>query len=133
MGFLDDMRKLKQAAEAQPEGLSRDEKIARAKEQLAGDARAAFETDWAAPGSEEPFVEILRGHHLTRRNETDFEWKPSIVEAYLRIVGLRPEDCYGVWATDTNESGVSEVAVGYRDRPEYARGRERFAAWRDAQ
>jgi len=132
MGFLDDMRKLKQAAEEQPEGLSSKERIERAKQQLAGDARHGFESDWMAPGAEWPYVEYLSGKRLGKA-DADLEWRPSVVEAYLTIVGLRPDDTFGIWTADAGETGVHEMAIGYRDRPEYARGRERFAAWRDAQ
>lgn len=133
MGFLDDVRKLKQAAEEQPEGLTSKEKIERAKQQLAGDARHGFESQWMAPGAEWPYVEYLSGKRLGKADHADFEWGPSVVEAYLAIVGLKPEDCFGIWTTNSGENGVYEMAIGYRDRPEYARGRERYAAWRAEQ
>src|SRR3712207_6071875 len=85
MGFLDDVRRMKAAAEAQPEGLSTQERIERAKEQLAGDARHAFATDWMAPGAEPPYIEYLAGKRLTKADHADFEWRPSVVEAYIAI------------------------------------------------
>ncbi len=133
MGFLDDMRKLKQAAEAQPEGLSSTERIERAREQLAGEAKDAFVREWVAGGFEPPYFDILTGSNLAKA-EGDVEWRPSIVEAYVSILGLRPEHCYGIWPTHVGDTGaVYEMAIAYRDRPEYAAGRARYAAWRAAQ
>ncbi len=130
MGFLDDVRRIKQAAEAQPEGLSSKEKIARAREELAAGERQAFATDWASPGWEPPYVELLDVTGGTKTDEADLKWKPSAPEAYLAICGLRPEDVYGFWPTNVGDSGaIFELAIAYRDRPEYARGRERFAEW----
>lgn len=77
--------------------------------------------------------------------------------AYLEVVGLRPEDCYsaqctvdhhrelvqgGMFTTNIGprqpcadgkprmrSHGCEHVVVAYRDRPEYAEGRERWSAY----
>jgi hypothetical protein len=127
MGFMDDVRRMKAAAEAQPEGLSRKERVARAQEQLAAEDQHEFETQWAAPGWERPYIELF-----DVSGRTDIKaGRLSPVEAYLAIVGLGPEDVFGVWPTRHGEGGIYELAVAYRDRPEYAQGRERYAAWRE--
>jgi hypothetical protein len=41
--------------------------------------------------------------------------------AYIRAVGLRPEDCYGFLPLDVNEA--ASFLYLYRDRPEYAQAR----------
>lgn len=81
----------------------------------------------------------------------------ELLEAYLEVVGVRPSDCYSAQATvdrarpliqgglfSTNlgpkqpcadgkermrTRGCEQVVVAYRDRPEYAEGRERWSAY----
>lgn len=128
MGFLDDMRRVKKAAEEQPEGLSSKERIARAQEQLAADDQQAFRSEWAVPGWEWPYVEAIDATGVG----SDMTWRPPPVVAYLAIVGIRPEDTFAVWPTNIGDSGaIFELTIAYRDRPEYASGRERYAAWRE--
>lgn len=134
MGFLDDVRRAKQAAEAQPEGLSRRERVARAMEEIAVDDRAEFVATWLDDGHELPYVEVLdTAGRINPGGAEGTGWRPAAVEAYVAIVGLRPEDCFGMWPAKLTEGGVSRTAIAYRDRPEYAAGRERFAEWRAAQ
>jgi hypothetical protein len=45
--------------------------------------------------------------------------------AYIGHVGLRPEDVYGIYAPIRGRIQQS-LTVIYRDRPEYAAGRERY-------
>jgi hypothetical protein len=61
--------------------------------------------------------------------------------AYLETVGLLPQDTYGVfpWQTRTSSGGEDggdttewdDFFIVYRDRPEYAAGRERYATQAD--
>ncbi|WP_183094822.1 hypothetical protein [Nocardioides stalactiti] len=82
----------------------------------------------------------------------------ELLEAYLGIVGVRPQDCYsaqvtcdqpsnilggGTFVTTTSSEaemcadgtarprfrGGSRIVIAYRDNPEYAEGRERWAAY----
>ena len=129
MGFLDDVRRAKQAAKSQPEGLSKKERIERAKEQLAAEDREAYEDRWLAPGAERPYIELIDVVGRAGSRAGDFGWRPWPVEAYLMVVGLHPEDCFGVWPTRSGETGVYEVAIAYRERPEYAAGRQRYEQW----
>jgi hypothetical protein len=60
---------------------------------------------------------------------------------YLEIVGLRPEDTYGVFPRGTRSTPGGEAGVGgiewddywivYRDRPEYEAARDAYAAQAD--
>ena len=82
-----------------------------------------------------------------------------MLRSYLEVVGLRPEDCYSAQATvdsahelvpvnllSTNlgpkqpcadgkdrmrTHGCEQVVIVYRDRPEYAEGRARWAAYQE--
>lgn len=131
MGFLDDVRRAKEAAAAQPEGLSGRERREAVKAALAGEDRAAFEK-WLAPDAERPYVAVLdtvgEPGEPTPGDLTG--WKPTIAEAYLGIVGIRPEDCFGVWPGRISDSGgIHSLVVAYRDRAEYEAGRARFADW----
>lgn len=51
----------------------------------------------------------------------------STLTLYIGIVGLQPEDVYGV-IPRLNGSFTIGYEIVYRDRPEYAAGRERWAA-----
>jgi hypothetical protein len=133
VGFLDDVRRAKQAAEAQPDGMSRRERVARAMEELDESDQADFEARWLPAGGELPYVEVLDTPGSTEPRSRAIGWKPTVVEAYLAIVGLTPEDCFGIWPARASENGVTKMAVAYRDRPEYAAGRERFAEWQRGQ
>lgn len=45
---------------------------------------------------------------------------------YIRIVGLQPEDVFGMHGDQNGER--SSLRIVYRDRPEYREGRRRFRA-----
>ena len=131
MGFRDGVRRAREASADQPEGLSRRERRERAKEKLAAEDRAAFE-EWLAPDAERPYVEILDavGQSTEPKRGDLTGWKPTVIEAYLGIVGVRPEDCLAVWPGRIGTEGdVHSLVVAYRDRPDYEAGRERFADW----
>ena len=78
----------------------------------------------------------------------------ELITAYLEVVGLRSEDCYGVQVTrSASDQGLADlslassrknfkldhqlihaaehVVIAYRDREEYASGRERWRAYQD--
>jgi len=79
---------------------------------------------------------------------TDFH---ELLSMYLEVVGLRPEDCYGVQATRTREGMLADLSLAsfrknlnadksrchaaehlvltYRDSAAYREGRERWAAY----
>ena len=81
------------------------------------------------------------------------DWKELLL-AYLEVVGVRPEDCYGIQATRTAEGGMADLSLAsfrknvsggdrsrfhgaehlvlaYRDRDTYVAGRERWAAYQE--
>lgn len=131
MGFRDDVRRLKEAKEAQPEGLNRKERRERIKETLASEDRAEFES-LLPEGFEAPYIDVVdTPGKIDPQDSTLAGWKPTAVEAYLSLVGLRPDDCFGIWPVRLGEGALHRVAIAYRDRPEYAEGRERFARWRE--
>ena len=47
-----------------------------------------------------------------------------MVKNYIRIVGLAPEDVFGMYGDQDGER--STLRFVYRDRPEYQEGRRRF-------
>lgn len=51
----------------------------------------------------------------------------ATVAAYIGIVGLRPEDVYGIIPRHSNDVTIGYEIV-YRDRPEYEAGRQAWAA-----
>lgn len=55
----------------------------------------------------------------------------STLELYIGTVGLQPEDVYGL-IPRLNGSFTIGFTIVYRDRPEYASGRERWAAQQSA-
>jgi hypothetical protein len=101
---------------------------------------------------------VAPSRHTPARTPSPLPHLPSsweeLMTAYLEVVGVRSEDCYGVQATraDTenglpdlslasfrkNFSGEHElihaaelVVIAYRDRAEYQEGRERWRAYQD--
>ena len=77
----------------------------------------------AAPGTE-----LARRDHV--RYSDDF--RLDTPTAYIAALGLRPEDVYGIvpqtWGPGgADQNGIFFYSVIYRDRPEYAAGRQRWA------
>ena len=55
------------------------------------------------------------------------QYRSSTLAAYIAIVGLQPEDVYGIVPQHNNDVTVG-FEVLYRDRPEYEAGRQAWAA-----
>ena len=53
--------------------------------------------------------------------------RSATIAAYIGIVGLQPEDVYGIVPQQNNDITVAYDIV-YRDRPEYEAGRQAWAA-----
>ena len=81
----------------------------------------------ATRGAERPFVEELP--------ESPAGQSTDLVEEYVAIVGLRPEDVFGIYPVTLGRRGragdlagedtVLTLSIAYRDRPEYESGRRR--------
>lgn len=80
--------------------------------------------EWAAgqahvpAGGERPVID-----HVTCQSA----YARATLAHYLGVVGLRPEDSYGIWPDLQQSSYVIAWNLCYRDRPEYADGRARWA------
>ncbi|HKV19119.1 MAG TPA: hypothetical protein VJR50_08795 [Mycobacterium sp.] len=116
MGFRDDIRRLKDIQRANPQMSSREIQSAlEAEKQEASDNRYA---DAFAATNVDPYVESFEPK----------VWKSggliALVKNYIRIVGLQPEDVFGMFSEPDGERGP--LMIVYRDRPEYAEGRRRF-------
>ena len=101
---------------------------------------------------------VAPSRHGPPRTPSPLPHLPSSAEelmcAYLEIVGVRSEDCYGVQVTrHASEQGLSDlsmasfrknlsgapelihaaehVVIAYRDRAEYEQGRQRWRAYQD--
>jgi hypothetical protein len=121
MGMLDEARRLKKAAEAQRGDLSKKERIERAKDAIAEEDREKLESQFAE-GAERVHVELIK------TTKVPGDKLPALVTTYIGVLGLRPEETYGVWPTDINsETGViRRLAIAHREQPEHAAARERF-------
>ncbi|MEV3904895.1 hypothetical protein AB0K11_21440 [Mycobacterium sp. NPDC050551] len=111
MGFLDDVRRLKQLQQENPQ-LSRQE----LQQLLEDEKRQAHHGDYA-PGAVKPYVEVVPPK----------AWKADLdrfVADYIGIVGLQPEDVFAVYP-EPNRETPGTLTIIYRDRPEYADGRRR--------
>jgi hypothetical protein len=122
MGFLDDARRMKEAALALPPEMSRGDRIRRA-ERIVAAEREEEKRQKLAPGAEFPYVERLdRGDGKA----WDLD-PPELAEAYVAMVGIQPEDMFGIYPTRVTEgSDIAEIAIAYRDRPGYEDARRRF-------
>lgn len=116
MGFRDDIRRLKDIQRANPHLSSREiqDELERQK-QTASDAEYA---QLFADEEVEPYVETL-APKTWKRTGLD-----ALVKNYIRIVGLQPEDVFGMYGDQDGER--STLRIVYRDRPEYREGRRRF-------
>jgi hypothetical protein len=130
------------------------------------DAQRAMAAEAPLARLDSPFhLEILDWEAVAAYN-SPFRWGPARVPAplphlptdfhelltmYLEVVGLRPEDCYGVQATRTREGMLADLSLAsfkknlnadksrchatehlvltYRDSEAYREGRERWAAY----
>ncbi len=130
------------------------------------DAQRAMAAEAPLARLDSPFhLEILDWEAVAAYN-SPFRWGPARIPAplphlptdfhellsmYLEVVGLRPEDCYGVQATRTREGMLADLSLAsfkknfnadqsrchaaehlvltYRDSEAYREGRERWAAY----
>jgi hypothetical protein len=130
------------------------------------DAQRAMAAEAPLARLDSPFhLEVLDWEAVAAYN-SPFRWGPARVPAplphlpadfhellsmYLEVVGVRPEDCYGVQATRTREGMLADLSLAsfkqnlnadksrchaaehlvltYRDSDAYREGRERWAAY----
>lgn len=133
MSFRDDVRRRKEELNAQlPPGASRRDRFKMAmgsERESHSNEREAKRREAAArfaPGAEVPFVDYLRSKEAKAvglQHDLDI-----LAEVYVAAVGIHPEDVYGIYPRDMNAetASVREMAITYRDKPEYERGREQF-------
>jgi hypothetical protein len=116
VGFRDDIRRLSELHQANP-GLSRQELQAMLeadKQQTRGEQYA----DYFAPAAIRPYIEVVPPK----------VWKKDLnafVKTYIGIVGLQPEDTFGIYTEPWGEN-AGPLSIVYRDRPEYEHGRRRY-------
>lgn len=116
MGFLDDARRLKDIQRANPDLSSRE-----IQDLLEVEKRQASDTQYAqhfAPTAADPYVESL-DRKAWKRGGLD-----ALVKNYIRIVGIQPEDMFGMFGKPDGLHGPLRIV--YRDRTEYREGRRRF-------
>ena len=107
--------------------LERESKIA----DRAENRRRAVEA--LAPGADIPFVDYLR-HKDGKGLGLDHRSVDILSEVYVAVVGIRPEDMFGIYpqAVSSEHQHVTEMAIAYRDNSEYRTRRERFWQGLDA-
>lgn len=111
MGFRDDIRRLKEIHQGNPH-LSRHE----LQQILEAEKREARSDDFA-PNAVKPYIEVVPPK----------VWKADInafVANYIGIVGVQPEDMFGIYTEYGENNGP--LSIVYRDRPEYEDGRRRY-------
>jgi hypothetical protein len=118
MGFRDDIRRIKEIQRENPHMSSRE-----IQDTLAGEKQHASDNrhaDVFAAANVDPYVQSFHSGDWKRSGFT------ALVKDYIRIVGLQPEDVFGIFSEPGSERGP--LLIVYRDRPEYADGRRRFRA-----
>ena len=92
-----------------------DDLQAKGQQQLAGLMQQVY--DSLPPGAPRAFVDLvpLKG----RPEEVMIAW-------YIGVVGLRPEDVYGILPIQSSDITVA-LKIVYLDKPEYAAARARLA------
>lgn len=116
MGFRDDIRLAKEIQRANPHLSSREiQDLLAVEKQKFSDGEHA---QYFASTEIEPYVETL-DPKTWKRTGLD-----AAVKNYIRIVGLQPEDVFGMYGDQDGER--SSLRIVYRDRPEYREGRRRF-------
>jgi hypothetical protein len=122
MGFLDDARRAKEVALGLPGEMSNADRIQEAQRVVAAE-RDDEKRRRLAPDAVYPYVERL---HRRDCKGWDLE-PPELAEAYVAMVGIQPEDMFGIYPVMVSEgSGILEIAVAYRDRPSYEDARRQF-------
>jgi hypothetical protein len=102
-------------------------RLGRKKKGLTDEERLALLGSYANDRSEAVYVEELPS--------APAEQSTDLVEEYVAIVGLRPEDVFGIHPVVVGRRGrvgdlkgentSLSLCIAYRDRPEYERGRDR--------
>ena len=88
---------------------------ARGQQQLAGMMAQVY--DSLPPGAPRAFVDHVQLQG--RPAEVMIAW-------YVGVIGLRPEDVYGILPTQSNDITIA-IKIVYLDKPEYAAARARLA------
>jgi hypothetical protein len=132
---MPDPEKLVEAAKLRASGAIDDAEYARLRAQAgAPDPNWGAAPQPATPVGEGPEI-VAHRIYPGLRSRSSVEQLDEFLPSYGRTVGLRPEDVYGVfpWGSrsrtgaDTSEAQWDDYWVVYRDRPEYADGREAYA------
>lgn len=116
MGFLDDARRAKELRQADP-NLSNSEALDMIEREKRDSRTAAF-SQYFAPGAVHPYIEEVP-YKVWRKDREAF------VKTYIAILGLQPEDTFGIYISDEESAGC-KLRFVYRDRPEYQQGRLRY-------
>jgi hypothetical protein len=116
VGSRDDLRRLKEIHQANPHLSRRElqEMLESEKEQARGEQYA----DYFAPAAIRPYIEVVPPK--VWKNDLD-----AFVRTYIGIVGLQPEDTFGIYTEPSGES-IGALSIVYRDRPEYQHRRTRY-------
>ena len=118
MGFRDDIRRLTELQQANPDRSSRElQQMLDDEKQVANDSEY---TQYFAPTAVETYVDTVAPKNWKRSGPG----LDAMVKNYIRIVGLAPEDVFGMYGDQDGER--STLRFVYRDRPEYQEGRRRF-------
>lgn len=116
MGFRADLQRLVELKRANP-GLSHDE-VQRMLSLEKQEAHAIkFEAQFAA-NAVSPYVEVVP-YKVFKKDINAF------TKAYIQIVGLQPEDMFGIYTAPESE-GRGDLSIVYRDRAEYDEGRRHY-------
>lgn len=132
---MPDPQKLVEAAKLRASGAIDDAEYARLRAEAgAPDPGSGAQSQPAAPAGEGPEI-VAHRIYPGLRSRSSVDQLDEFLPAYGQTVGLRPEDVYGVFpwgarsrtGADTTEDQWDDYWVVYRDRPEYADGREAYA------
>lgn len=118
MGFRDDIRRLTELQQGNPDRSSRE-----LQQMLEAEKQAVEDIEFAphfAPTAVETYVDTV----APRKGKRSGTGLDAMVKNYIRIVGLAPEDVFGMYGDQDGEQ--STLRFVYRDRPEYQEGRRRF-------
>ena len=138
---MPDPEKLVEAAKLRASGAIDDAEYARLRAEAGAPdpGTAPPQAEPPAPAGDGPEI-VAHRMYPGLRARSSVEQLDEFLPAYRETVGLRPEDTYGVFpwgsrsrtSADTSEAQWDDFWVVYRDRPEYAAGREAYARAMDA-
>ena len=113
MGFRDDIRRLTELQQANPDRSSRElQQMLEDEKQVAKDSEYR---QYFASTAVETYVDTV-APKAWKRSGPGLD---AMVKNYIRIVGLAPEDVFGMYGDQDGER--STLRFVYRDRPEYRR------------